>query len=142
MKSKLAKLSVCIGLAVLALTTAPGAVHAKDVVGQCARLEAKVSKQAKTIKRLMKSKRKIPATMTKELKKVKRAFSVACEAEVCGDMNNAICEEAGGEFCITLIRPKTFPSIADMVQAGGKYLYGGECSDELNYGAPTVMEIN
>ncbi len=143
MKSALAKLSVCIGLAVIAMTIIPHAAHAKDVVGQCSRLEKKAAKQAKAIKRIIKSKRKVSPAMMKGLKTARRKYSVECEREpVCADMNNAICESVGGDFCVQMVRPQTFSSIAKMVQAGGNLLYEGACSDNFNFGVPMIVGGN
>ncbi len=140
MKSTLAKLSVCMGLAVVALAAIPHAAHAKDVVGQCARLETKATKQAKAIKRIIKSKRKVSPALMKGLKTARRKYSVACEMKVCADMNSAICESVGGDFCVQMVRPKTFTSIAQMANAGGKFLYEGACTDEYPFGMPLLVD--
>lgn len=135
MKSTLAKLSVCIGLAFLAVETVlivPQAAHAKDVVKQCSILKKRAAKKANTLKHIMKSKnRKVSAAMIKELKTVRRQFSRACESEVCGDMNDALCKLAGGDVCIAQVRPQTFQSIAEMTKAGGVFIHAGACSGEL-----------
>lgn len=142
MKAQLVKFAMVIGLATLAFAFVPEAAYAaRDVVTQCAKLERKVAKQTFQVKRLMKKKstRRVSAGAIKALKQAKRRFAAACEENVCADMNKAICESAGGEFCIALVRPRTFDSIADMVKAGGVFMYAGSCSDELNFGAPGIM---
>jgi hypothetical protein len=141
MKAQLVKIGMVIGLATLAFAFVPEAAYAaRDVVTQCAKLERKVAKHTFQVKRLMKkSNRRVSGSAIKALKQAKRKFSAACEANVCADMNKAICNSVGGDFCIQVVRPRTFDSIADMVKAGGVFMYAGSCSDEFNFGAPGIL---
>ena len=142
MKSKLVNLSVVVALAISGFAVCVTEARAESPVVECARLQKSVKKHTHAIKRRLAKKMKVSSVMKKQLKMARKSYAVSCETQsVCGNVQPALCEAAGADFCIQVIKQHTYASINEMISQGGRFLYLGECSNEGDiYGAPEAVQ--